>query len=226
METTNPLAGLLGKSPFKPIQRHMRKVAECADQVPLLVAALVKGDAPQLQSIAERISALENEADALENDIFLHLPKSLFMPVDRRDLLAILDLNDDVADHCEHLAITLVSHDHAPPAGLGEAFLGAVNLCVAVVRVMGGIIEKLDELVETGFSGREAEQVIRMLSELSEAKDGATRAVIQVTRSLYKDEGSLSPVQAVYWSRVMDDVGEIAHCAEKAGNHIRLLLAR
>ena len=46
------------------------------------------------QKIVDEICRLESEADEIKNDIRGHLPKSIFMPVDRRDLLEILILQD------------------------------------------------------------------------------------------------------------------------------------
>ena len=42
MKTTNPMAALFGKSPFKPVQAHMRVVMECVSEVPALFQALVE----------------------------------------------------------------------------------------------------------------------------------------------------------------------------------------
>ena len=36
MKSTNPMAALFGKSPFKPIQEHMRIVTDCVGEVPAL----------------------------------------------------------------------------------------------------------------------------------------------------------------------------------------------
>ena len=40
MATTNPLANLFGRNPFKALQEHMRAVRQCVDEVPGLFEAL------------------------------------------------------------------------------------------------------------------------------------------------------------------------------------------
>ena len=50
MKTTNPMAALFGKSPFKPIQAHMRVIMECVSEVPALFQALVDGDQAKVEA--------------------------------------------------------------------------------------------------------------------------------------------------------------------------------
>ena len=104
MRTTNPIASLLGSSPFKPMQAHMRVVIECAEEVPGLFDALIAGDQAGLGATKDRIFAKEAEADELKNDIRAHLPKSIFMPVDRRDFLEVLNMQDSIADTAQDIA--------------------------------------------------------------------------------------------------------------------------
>ncbi len=54
MKSTNPMAALFGKSPFKPIQEHMRIVTECVAEVPALFQALMDGDQAKLEAQKNR----------------------------------------------------------------------------------------------------------------------------------------------------------------------------
>ncbi len=61
MQTKNPIANLLGSSPFKPMQAHMRIVKECILEVPALFEALLSGDQKALQVQQEKIYAKEEK---------------------------------------------------------------------------------------------------------------------------------------------------------------------
>ncbi|MBF0190656.1 MAG: DUF47 family protein [Magnetococcales bacterium] len=222
----SPLQSLFGKSPFKALQQHMRKVNECAELLPALVDAVVAGDKAQVQSAAARIQELEKEAENMENDLFLHLPKSLFMSVDRRDLLVILDFNDEVADECLRVANRLLVAPQVPSVRIGEGLKGAAQQCVSVVQHAKRIMEEMDELVETGFSGREAKLVMGLIEELAAAKKSAESALQQLLGVLFESDPSTSPLAVVYWSQVMDEMAKIPAAADKAGSRVRLLLAR
>ena len=95
---TNPLLKLFGQSPFKPLQEHMRVAVQCANEVPGLCEALFAGDREKLVAIRDEIDRLESSADDIKNRLRAHLPRSFFLPVDRGDLLEILDLQASIAD--------------------------------------------------------------------------------------------------------------------------------
>ena len=151
MVRSSQFPSLFGRSPFKPLQEHMRSARKCASQVTKLFEALCEGDQDKIEIIKERIFDLENEADSIKNELRAHLPKSLFMPVDRRDLLEILDLQDSVADTAQDIAGLLVERKMEVPEGMRQPLLDMSRRCVDACDQATRIIECLDELVETGF---------------------------------------------------------------------------
>ena len=74
MAGTNPFASLFGRSPFKPMQEHMRVVTRCAGEMPKLFEALCADDGSGVTAAKDRIFALEEEADAIKNELRAHLP--------------------------------------------------------------------------------------------------------------------------------------------------------
>src|SRR3989344_2456887 len=98
------IARLFGKSPFAPLQTHMEKVSSCMSELPYLFKAILVQDQEAISDIAAKISKLEHEADLTKNDIRNHLPKSLFLLVDREALLEILSLQDALADQAEEIS--------------------------------------------------------------------------------------------------------------------------
>ena len=88
------ILSLFGHSPFAPLQSHMESVSRCVHQLFPLFEALEKCDEAGVLSVANVISRLENNADLIKNDIRNHLPKSLFLPIDRGHLLEILAVLD------------------------------------------------------------------------------------------------------------------------------------
>ena len=89
MARPTALASLFGRSPFKPMQEHISVVHECAGEVPALFEALCAGDQAGVVAAKERIFELEERADEIKNQLRAHLPRSLLLPVDRRDLLEV-----------------------------------------------------------------------------------------------------------------------------------------
>ncbi len=226
MKSTNPLAALFGASPFKPIQVHMRVVLECVAEVPALFQAVVDGDQEKLVIQKDLIFEKEHAADELKNELRGHLPKSIMMPVDRRDLLDVLSTQDAIADTAQDIAGLLVERRMDVPEGMAEPLMAFVNRCVDTCNAAGKIIEELDELVEMGFRGREAHQVEDMVAALNKIEDETDQMGIQLTRSLFAQEDSMSPVSVMFWYQLIHWIGDLADYAETVGDRLRLLIAR
>jgi predicted phosphate transport protein (TIGR00153 family) len=225
MKSTNPMAALFGKSPFKPIQAHMRIVIECVAEVPPLFQALVDGDQSKLEAQKKLIFEKEQAADEIKNQLRGQLPKSLLMPVDRRDLLDVLAMQDSIADTAQDIAGLLVERKMEVPQGMAEPLVALVNRCIDTCNKAGKIIEELDELVELGFRGREASQVEVMVADLNLIEDETDEMGMQLTRSLFAQEDSMSPVSVMFWYQLIQWIGDLADYSEKVGDRLRLLIA-
>ncbi|PID55554.1 TIGR00153 family protein, partial [candidate division KSB3 bacterium] len=88
--SNHPLSGLLRSSPFTPIQEHMSVVFSCICLIPPLFDAVYRKDESQTHEFATQINKLETEADKLKSTFRLSLPRTLFLPVDREDLLTLI----------------------------------------------------------------------------------------------------------------------------------------
>lgn len=226
MRTTNPIASLLGSSPFKPMQAHMKIIRECVSEVPGLFEALVAGNQQEVGDHKDRIFAKEHEADLLKNDLRAHLPKSLFMPVDRRDLLELLELQDNIANTAQDIAGLMVERDMSVPTGMEDSLLAFVQRCVDTCNLAASIIEELDELVEMGFRGREASKVEEMVNKLNEIEDETDQMGMALARTLFSQEDEMKPVSVMFWYQTIQWIGDLADFAEKVGDRMRLLIAR
>jgi len=224
MATIGSLFG--GHAPFKQMQDHMRVVRECAQAVNPLVMALVASDEDTLRAHAKQIFELESRADALKNEMRLNLPRSLFLPVDRRDLLDVLHTQDSIADTAEDIAGMFLARDMTVPDEMQETLVQLTARCVHVVDLAAQIIEHLDELLEVGFRGRTADTVEILAEELNTAEDETDKLERLLSRQLFELESQLNPVTVMFWYQVIEWIGDLADHAEKVGNNIRLIIAR
>jgi len=226
MPTTTPFANLFGQSPFKALQRHMRVVLDCMREVPPLFEAVAAGDQERVRTLKDKIFELENDADTIKNELRSNLPKSLFMPVDRRDLLEVLQMQDSIADTAQDVAGLLVERPMGLPEFLKEPLMTLAERCVDACEHSGKIIEELDELLATGFRGREATRVEEMVEELNRIEEETDQLGLELTRRLFQHEDELKPVSVMMWYQLIQWVGDLADYAEKVGDRLRLLIAR
>ena len=225
MKTTNPLGKLFGKNPFSALQRHMRVVLACLEEVPALFQALIDHDKERLSLQQRMIFEREQEADALRRDLRRHLPRTLFLPVDRRDLVDLLGMQDRIADTAQDMAGLVIERYMAVPPSIEPHLMPFVEQCVGTCRSMASIIEHLDELLETGFSGPEADEVLTMIGALYDAEDVADEGGIKIARALFAEEDTLDPVTVVFWYQMIQLIGNLADHAEAAGERLELMLA-
>ena len=139
------------------------------------------------------------------------------MPVDRRDLLDVLSMQDSIADTAQDIAGLLVERKMEVPDGMGEPLMKLVNRCVDTCEQAHKVIEELDELVEMGFRGREATEVEDMVEKLNKIEDETDEMGMALTRTLFAQEDSIKPVSVMFWYQLIQWIGDLADNAEKVG---------
>jgi len=226
MSSGNTLSRLFGKSPFLPLQTHMRVVLECAREIQPLIEALAGGDEERVIKAKDHIFEREAEADRIKNELRLQLPRSLFMPVDRRDLLEVLHMQDAIANTAQDIAGLLIERQMSIPDFMHDPLIALTSRCIDTCEHSASIIEELDELLAMGFRGREVEKVDAMLGELNSIEDETDELGIALARSLFEHESEMDPISVMMWYRLIEWIGDLADYAEKVGDRLRLLIAK
>ena len=226
MGRSTPLSSLFGKSPFKPLQQHMRQVVGCANEIPNIFAALNAGDDNKIKEIKTRIDDLEIAADDTKDQLRAHLPKSMFMPVDRRDLLELLSLQDVISGVAQNISSLISDRKMEIPVGMGDPLIELSRSSANVCDKAAEIIESLDELVEMGFSGRESVRVLGMVDELGKLEKENSVKSSELIRNLFAQEEKINPVSVMLWYQMINWVGDLSESSAKVGDRLRLLLAR
>lgn len=222
----NPFVSLFGRSPIGPMQQHFAKAHECASNLVPFFEAVMAQDWAQVEATQQEMARLENEADKLKKKVRMHLPKSLFLPVPRSDLLDLLSVQDKVANRAKDIAGLMLGRQMSIPASLQPLMLMYVRRCVDASAQALKALNELDELLETGFGGREATLVESMVGEIEEIEADTDRMQIEVRRALYALEKDLPPVDVIFLYQVIEWLGDVADRAERVGNRLEQLLAR
>lgn len=220
------IATLFARSPFQPLQQHIELVKQCAEEVITLFESLIAKDSDALQQSIDQIFALEGEADTVKHDLRSHLHKSLFLPVDRGDLLKILDLQDQIADTAQDIAGLLNVRSFDVPKSFDAPLIALVKRCVDACIMCDTIINELDELLVLGFKGKNTDVVSDMIVELNQIESDTDQMGMDLLKQLFSMEGEISDVSLILWSDLIKDIGRLADYAEKVGNRLRLLIAR
>jgi uncharacterized protein len=218
------IARLFGKSPFAPLQTHMNKVASCIEKLKKIFDILPKIDEEKMERLVAELSSLEHEADLTKNDIRNHLPKSLFIPIDRGHFLEILSVQDSIADKAEDIGILLTLR----PLELFKDFKidiqGLFKKNLEVFWSAKQIIEEIDELLESSFGGLEAEKVKSMVEQTAYKEYEAEKMKRALMKELFSIGEELSTPTFYFWLKLIEEIGTISHLSEKLANRIRMVL--
>lgn len=148
------------------------------------------------------------------------------MPVDRRDLLDVLWMQDQIINQAKDIAGMVVGRKMRLPENMQEIFLKYTQRCVASVKQALEIINELDELLETGFRGMEVDHVEEMLKELSRIERQTDECQVELRKILFTLEDSLRPTDVMFTYRLIEWMGRVADDAQRVGSRLQLMLAR
>ncbi|MFI8481938.1 TIGR00153 family protein [Pseudomonas sp. NPDC078700] len=222
----NPFVSLFGRSPIGPMQQHIAKAHECAANLVPFFEAVMAEDWDKVEQVQQEMARLENEADKLKKSVRLHLPKNLFLPVPRSDLLELLSVQDKIANRAKDIAGLMLGRRMTIAATLQPEMRIYVRRCVDASAQALKAMKELDSLLEAGFGGREATLVESMVMELEEIERETDVMQVSVRRALFKLEKDLPAVDVMFLYKVIEWLGDVADRAERVGNRLEQLLAR
>jgi predicted phosphate transport protein (TIGR00153 family) len=223
---SNYFSKIFGRSPFVAMQGHMEIVDQCVHQLSPLFKAILKGDHVQAKEVNREIGKLENKADVLKKKLRLQMPKGLFMPVERRDLLELLLVQDKAANKAKDISGIIIGRKMTFPQAMAELLPAYVKRCEDACKQAKVVINELDELVETGFAGKEVEIVASIINELDVIEKDTDKMQIKIRVALMKIEKDLPPVDVIFYYNIIESIGEVADISQRIGSRVELLLAK
>ncbi|NGX50968.1 MAG: hypothetical protein K1060chlam2_00821 [Chlamydiae bacterium] len=218
------IARLFGKSPFKPLQSHMKKVSSCMKKLTLIFDDLRGRTPKELERLVKELSKLEHEADLTKNDIRNHLPKSLFLPIDRHQLLDILSIQDSLSDKAEEIGHLLTLYPTSELGVLCDDLKALFEKNMEAFWDTRNIIRELHELLESSFGGIEAEKVKLIVDQTSRLEYEADKMKHALMKEFFKTAETVKTPVFYLYIRLVEEINQISHISEKLANRIRMIL--
>ena len=221
----NAIVNIFGKSPVMPLENHVNIAYKAARELVPFFEAVIAEDWEKAESSRDEINRYEHEADDIKKNIRLRLPKSLFMPVPREDLLELLLVQDRMANRAKDVSGLVLGRKLSIPPEIADEFREFVSRNVDAAKQARKSVRELDELFTSGFRGAEAELVEALLEELDQIETETDELQAALRWSLFKVEKKLDPIDAMFLYKVIEMTGEIADMAERVGRRLELLLS-
>lgn len=220
------VADIFGGSPIRPLQKQMRSVHDCTKLLPEFIDAVLAEDWQAAENLQQRIAELEHEADRLKKSLRRNLPSSLFMAVDRGDLLDILAMQDKVANKARDIAGLMLGRRMTIPKSIADDFRRFVQRSVDTSGQALKAIQELDELLDAGFRGRAVKLLESLLDELDAVEADTDKLQVAIRSQIRPLESELPPVDVVFLYQIIDWIGDLADRAQRVGSRLQLLVAR
>ena len=219
------ILSMFAKSPFKPLVNHIDIVNECVNLITPLFNSYKSNDYEEVEKIAKNISNFEHDADKIKDDIRQHLPKSIFLPVDKRDFMHLLSAQDDIADAVEDLAVLVRIKKVNVPDKLCQPLMELADFVVTLANNACSMIRELEDLLEASFGGSEAEKIEKMASDLGKAEYEADKKQFLLAQKLFSIN-DLSAADLFLLNELIKKLGGVADQSEKIGKTLRVFLSR
>ena len=219
------ISSIFAKSPFKPLRDHMDKVVESVIPLNDFFEVLFQQDYSNLEKIQQQVIQAENEADSIKNEVRNNLPRNIFMPINRRDLLEMLDMQDSIADVAQDIVILLNIRKMKLPEELSQDVIQFVKKSQDVCYLARGLTQEFGDVIESGFGRHEIKKLLEMIENVSISETEADDLEDALISRLYEVEEKMNPIDVVSWYKVFELIGDIADFSKKTGNRLRLMIA-
>ena len=226
MKSKHTISDLISRSPFGPIQVHMEKSKECAEELLVFLDAVIDNDWNNANKSRKKIKALEKDADRLKAETRDLLPKGMFLFVPRGDLLDLIGLADEIPNTIKDISGLVYGRQIVIPPQISASFKEFASEAVEIVSTAALAVDQLSEVSRLAFGSRASDALKKIISKLDSLEAESDKSEVTVRRQLFDIEKDLPPVDVMFLYDVINKIGELADRAEQVGHRLTLIAVR
>jgi predicted phosphate transport protein (TIGR00153 family) len=168
---------------------------------------------------------LEGEADQIKGNIRAHLPKFIFMPIDRSDFLMFLREEDAVLDYAEDVAVLLDLRNTPVPKDCRKDFIAHTERVVETALALEKAVRMFVDMMESTLSHKNREQLKKMIHEIHKKEYEADQVEFKISKKLFNLKTD-DAIGVVHLLKVVERTAQIANHAENAADRLRAMIAK
>ena len=214
---------LFYKSPFENLKKHADKVKDCARMFSRAVTCHIDNRCEEFDHLTEEVARLESEADAIKRNIRGHMPKGIWMPVDKFAFFMYLREQDHVLDAVEESLYWLSYRPEAIQEEIGDDLVYLVESIIPAIEKLSPMVETATEYFRSGLEEKrlEVKSIVRDVRQHEHEGDLIERELKHKIFTTIKD-----PLQVFHLIRLVETIGSIADHAQNASDMMRAMIAR
>lgn len=226
MATTINFRKLLRKTPFKLVREHMDLASESASHVVPCLKAFIAGDMEKLKEQELIIRKLENDADETLEEVQSNLPKKIWTPVVREDILGLLIIQEKIADRPQDIVELMIELPLNIPKEMGPPLIRLAKHCANACKEAAEIIRMLEQLSDIGFEGPYVDKTKKQISDVIKMESEADDIQKELNRILFTQKSKLDALDVIFIYKIINWIDDLADESEKLAIHSRLFLAK
>jgi len=217
---------LIGNSPIASITAHMSLTQQCVTSLEDFMEATLLSDWDSAERLQKQIHQHENEADQLKNEIRAHLPRSLLMPFARADVIALLTIQDRLANKTKDIAGLMTGRKMRFPDELAQPIRELLASSIKASATANKAIDELSVLIDVGIDSSRTKEIYSLIDELDAIESDNDEKQIATRAILFAMEKDLPPVDVMFYYKIIDLIGNIADVSQRVGNRLTILLSK
>jgi predicted phosphate transport protein (TIGR00153 family) len=211
------------KTPFDGLVEHAEKVREAVHKLKQAVNYYLEKDFSKFEELASQIITLENEADWIKGNVRNHLPRGVYIPVDKGALLSCLKEQDAIIDACEDAVIWLQFRKSEISQEMKDEIKKYLFSIVNITEDLEIMIKDVHRLI-TSLSISERKSIKDKIKGIHFEEEETDKMEKNLIKNIFSSEGA--PMNTYHLIHVIFILGRIADHAENVADSLRVMLAR
>jgi uncharacterized protein len=217
---------LFRESPFSLLKKHMKVVNQTVVTLSDFFAAALAGDWQAAETHRDRIGDLEHEADEYKRQLRMSLPRGIFLPVHRTDLLELVHLQDQIPNKAKDFSGVVIGRQTQFPDALGAPIAELIAKGQASTQRILDVIVELEDLFRSGFSDKEQVMIERLVLEVSDIEDSADSDRVKIHDLMRGHESHENPLDMIFLYQQVADLAAVSDIGQEIGHRVLCMISR
>ena len=148
------------------MEKHYKYVTLGISALDKTVKYYLDGDTENFKKYAEKVYRAEDQADKIKGNIRNHLPKFIFIPIDKGDFLGLLKEADGILDTAEDIAVLMEMKKTNIPEDIKENFIAVMKKAMETVETLWKAMDMFRFMLESSFGGRTRQDIKKEIHKI------------------------------------------------------------
>ena len=218
-----PFMGILPvESPLTGLLKHYELIASGMTLIQHAVKAYAEGDNQNFIYLKEQVDQIEEEADRVKRNIRNHMPRGLFMPVDKTIFFTYTRSQDNILDSGQDGLNWLAMHNIKIPEEITPDLETYLQDAKESINALRPPLEATIELVNGGTADRN--EIKQMCREVLRRHKIVNREQREIISKLYALD---MPFKQTYQLlRFVEELHDMSHNTEGCADMLRAMIAK